>query len=590
MRLIWTIGKLTSDVLRVAAQARKKTLGPFSPTFNITKILRSGLEEVLAENAHEIVSGRLHVSMTRICDGQNVIVSHFETREDLIQALLSSSFIPLFSGYLPPSYRGVRSFDGGFSDNLPILDENTITVSPFCGESDICPRDGNTAPMLQFRGVMYMDGGATDNCPRLDENTVMICPFEGNFDICPRDEALKVFAVNLANTSIEVSKQNLYRFARILFPPEPEVLSKMCQQGFDDALQFLQRNRLISCTRCLSVQSTFTLQETVEEHDEYDPDCGECRSQRQAALLDSLPDVVTNTLQEYIDAANKGLMNWIFRHRGAKLISILSLPYLLPLDIAHATFLRFLDLAPTVGSNIAILAGAIAKYLVVLVQKFDMKRRQFNAQFVCQLAITEYAQLEAGCPEKDKAASVRNNYQFGFSFDLNRADGAQQTELPNEQDIVIEMNEKALRDGVAHVDSNSPSIEAPPPSPIEYTGAAAEVEREEAIQKILGMASHQEAVMAFYYRDAEDKVRVTEIFDVTETESEGEAWNNFMHDPAHLWENRESNFTASASERPTSTIDASVGRYDHAFARHDSEYFVEGDLLPSGPFMTGKAF
>lgn len=31
--------------------------------------------------------------------------------------------------------------DGGFSDNLPVLDENTITVSPFCGESDICPRD-----------------------------------------------------------------------------------------------------------------------------------------------------------------------------------------------------------------------------------------------------------------------------------------------------------------------------------------------------------------------------------------------------------------------------------------------------------------
>jgi hypothetical protein len=37
---------VTSDVLRVAAIARKKTLGPFSPTFNITKILRGGLEEV----------------------------------------------------------------------------------------------------------------------------------------------------------------------------------------------------------------------------------------------------------------------------------------------------------------------------------------------------------------------------------------------------------------------------------------------------------------------------------------------------------------------------------------------------------------
>lgn len=31
--------------------------------------------------------------------------------------------------------------DGGFSDNLPTFDEDTITVCPFCGESDICPRD-----------------------------------------------------------------------------------------------------------------------------------------------------------------------------------------------------------------------------------------------------------------------------------------------------------------------------------------------------------------------------------------------------------------------------------------------------------------
>lgn len=31
--------------------------------------------------------------------------------------------------------------DGAFSDNLPLLDENTVTVSPFSGETDICPRD-----------------------------------------------------------------------------------------------------------------------------------------------------------------------------------------------------------------------------------------------------------------------------------------------------------------------------------------------------------------------------------------------------------------------------------------------------------------
>lgn len=40
-----------------------------------------------------------------------------------------------------------------------------------------------------------------------------------------KDNKLTFFnlQVNVANTSIELSRQNIYRFARILFPPNPEV-------------------------------------------------------------------------------------------------------------------------------------------------------------------------------------------------------------------------------------------------------------------------------------------------------------------------------------------------------------------------------
>jgi len=34
-----------------------------------------------------------------------------------------------------------RYVDGALSDNIPVLDDATITVSPFAGESDICPND-----------------------------------------------------------------------------------------------------------------------------------------------------------------------------------------------------------------------------------------------------------------------------------------------------------------------------------------------------------------------------------------------------------------------------------------------------------------
>lgn len=134
-------GEMTSDFFRVVNEARSHSLGPFSPSFNIQTTLLEGLSKHLPADAHLRVNGRLHISLTRVYDGKNVIVSQYNSREDLLQALLCACFIPVFSGLLPPRFHGVRYMDGAFSDNLPTLDENTITVSPFCGESDICPRD-----------------------------------------------------------------------------------------------------------------------------------------------------------------------------------------------------------------------------------------------------------------------------------------------------------------------------------------------------------------------------------------------------------------------------------------------------------------
>lgn len=131
-------------MLRVASIARSKSLGPFNPKFDIQRLLCEGLEKVLPEDAHLKCNGKLHVSLTRVRDGKNVIISEFSSRDELMQVIQCSSWIPLFSGILPPMVRGVRYMDGGFSDNLPTLDENTITVSPFCGESDICPRDDSS--------------------------------------------------------------------------------------------------------------------------------------------------------------------------------------------------------------------------------------------------------------------------------------------------------------------------------------------------------------------------------------------------------------------------------------------------------------
>ncbi|XP_028306987.1 patatin-like phospholipase domain containing 3 [Gouania willdenowi] len=195
-----SIAKCCEDVLEVAKEARKRNLGPLHPTFNLVKVMRSGLSRDLPSDAHILASGRLCVSLTRVSDAENVLVTEFSSKEELIQALICSCFIPLYSGFIPPSYRGVRYVDGGISNNLPQSElKNTITISPFSGECDICPRDNSTS-FHEFR---------------------------------------------FTNTSIQMNMGNMYRISRALFPPEPKVLAEMCQSGYKDALRFLEDNNLL---------------------------------------------------------------------------------------------------------------------------------------------------------------------------------------------------------------------------------------------------------------------------------------------------------------------------------------------------------
>ena len=46
-----------------------------------------------------------------------------------VQVILASAFIPIFSGWLPPRYRGTRVIDGGYSDNSPILDSQVRSTT-----------------------------------------------------------------------------------------------------------------------------------------------------------------------------------------------------------------------------------------------------------------------------------------------------------------------------------------------------------------------------------------------------------------------------------------------------------------------------
>jgi len=69
----------------MAREARKRKLGPLHPAFNLLQIVRRSMVELLPPDAHLRASGKLCVSLTRVSDGKNVIVSEFDTRDELIE-------------------------------------------------------------------------------------------------------------------------------------------------------------------------------------------------------------------------------------------------------------------------------------------------------------------------------------------------------------------------------------------------------------------------------------------------------------------------------------------------------------------------
>ncbi|VDM54621.1 unnamed protein product, partial [Angiostrongylus costaricensis] len=203
------LSQATTTILKIVTQARSRSFGPLHPDFNLLELVRYEMSYKLPADAYKECSGRLQISLTRWSDNKNVLVNEFTSNDDLIDAIICSCFIPVYCGNTPPTFRGIAYVDGGFSDNQPSYDDYTVTISPFSGESDICPLDSDTAGL---------------------------------------------FGMTFSGTSIRFTTGNLFRLTACLMPPSGENCSRICQQGFDDALRFISRT-IAPCIRCLSIHT-----------------------------------------------------------------------------------------------------------------------------------------------------------------------------------------------------------------------------------------------------------------------------------------------------------------------------------------------
>ncbi|XP_065199246.1 patatin-like phospholipase domain-containing protein 2 [Sycon ciliatum] len=196
-----SIEKVCKAILETAEAARKPLIGPLSTSFDVMSILDTMFDDLLPPNIHRICNGRLQVSLTGVSHFTNLMASQFNTRLELIRALKATCFIPVWAGFGKHSYRGELYMDGGMTNNLPTdFPGETITVSPFSGEADICPSDQR----------------------------------EG-WDM----------SVNISGTSVRMTLTNAFRMKSALFPPKIDVLDRMFQGGYRDCLSFLKRRGLM---------------------------------------------------------------------------------------------------------------------------------------------------------------------------------------------------------------------------------------------------------------------------------------------------------------------------------------------------------
>ena len=142
--------EMARSIVNLALISSKQLLTTFNPTFNLSKLIRKEMEEVLPDNIHLVVQDRLLVSMTKVWNPSNLAVNKFNSKEELLDALQGTSFVPYVCGLLPPRFKGSLVFDGFFTDNLPVFDSNTISVSPFAGNASICPQDNGLLSFLKI--------------------------------------------------------------------------------------------------------------------------------------------------------------------------------------------------------------------------------------------------------------------------------------------------------------------------------------------------------------------------------------------------------------------------------------------------------
>lgn len=124
------------------------------PVGKMSHYIGPHIRRSLPKDCHIKASGRLMISVTETPHAGelwgNTLVDKFSSRQHLYNMLMASTYIPFYYEVPVRPGRAVFYWDGGFSNNQPVIvDEETgkvlsTTVSPTARKADISPRRQET--------------------------------------------------------------------------------------------------------------------------------------------------------------------------------------------------------------------------------------------------------------------------------------------------------------------------------------------------------------------------------------------------------------------------------------------------------------
>ncbi|KAL2906893.1 Patatin-like phospholipase domain-containing protein 4 [Bienertia sinuspersici] len=160
--------------------------------FRLGAVLRDILQKVLPDDAHIRCNGRVRVAVTQIVwRPRGLLIDQFDSKEDLINALFTSSFIP---GYLAPR------------------------------------------PATMFRNRLCIDGGLTLFMPPTSApQTVRVCAFPAS--------SLRLQGIGISpdcNPKSRLTTRQLFNWA--LEPADDFELDKLFEFGYSDAAVWAEEN------------------------------------------------------------------------------------------------------------------------------------------------------------------------------------------------------------------------------------------------------------------------------------------------------------------------------------------------------------